>query len=293
MSEVMEGMDETPEQGEEVAPEILAEAREQGWVPREQWTGKDEEWSDAETFVRRGREINPILRKALKKERERTATLEAELRATGATVAELREYLQKVEERATKNALAQLKKARADALAAGDHGTAQEYEDQMDELKESKSAIPEAKKAPQQQTIHPEISAWMERNPWYAPENQEMVDYANSVAARLMQNKQAQGQTFTPGDILPDVTERVRKMFPSYFGRGEAPTMFEGGGSPSGSARAATSSGRSSNGFAKLPAEARAQFQRFYEAGYYVDFKSGKKLSEAEAQKEYLKEYDR
>src|SRR5574337_2116397 len=106
-----EGEHETPE----VAPEILSEAMEQGWVPQDKWTGRPEEWSDAETFVRRGREINPILRKALKKERERTAALEAELRATGATVAELRDYLSKVEERATKNAIAQLKRARTEA----------------------------------------------------------------------------------------------------------------------------------------------------------------------------------
>lgn len=282
---------ETPE----IAPEILAEAQEQGWVPQDKWTGRPEEWSDAETFVRRGREINPILRKALKKERERTAALEAELRSTGATVAELREYLAKVEERATKNALAQLKRQRTEALTNGDHEAAAAYEEQMDELRDSKSAVPAAKPAPQQDIRqHPEVVAWMARNPWYSEENEDLVVYANGAAQAIAQKMQQAGQPFTPNAVLVQVEEKVKKAFPHFFNKGAEPppAMFEGGGSPSGSARRASAPTGKNAGFSTLPKSAQAQFQRFFDAGYYVDVKTGKKMDLAAAQAEYFKEYE-
>jgi len=288
MSDIIE------EGGEEsgLDPSILAEAQEQGWVPQDQWKGKPEEWSDAETFVRRGREINPILRKALKKERERTAALEAELRNTGATVAELREYLAKVEERATANALASLKKAKRDAIAAGDHESAAEYDEQMDQLKNSASAVPKVKAPPQgPQQMHPEVRAWMDANPWYTDGNEEMVDYANGVAAKLMQARA--GTNFTPNDILPEVTRKVKKMFPKAFGGDEAPAqMFEASGGSSSSSAGGSRTPVGKSAFDKLPAEAKAQFKRFYAAGYYVDLKTRKPLDEKAAQAEYLKEYE-
>lgn len=289
MSDVIEegGGEEAPE----LSPELLAEAADLGWVPIERWQGKPEEWRDANEFVRRGREIQPILRNALKKERERTAALEEKLKAQGATVAELREYLAKVEERATKNALASLKKAQREALAAGDHEAAGEYADQMDELKDSPSAVPKASAQPQPQQMHPEVAAWMSANPWYSEENTEMLEYANGVAATLMQKRA--GTAFTPKDILPEVTAKVQKMFPKHFGRGEeAPaSMFESGGSSTGSTRSAA--GGRKSGFDALPREAQSQFKRFFEAGYYVDLKTGKKLDAAAAKVEYLKEYER
>jgi len=58
------------EQVQETVPEVSAEreatekeARAQGWAPKEEFRGKETDWIDADVFVQRGREINPILRK--------------------------------------------------------------------------------------------------------------------------------------------------------------------------------------------------------------------------------------
>jgi hypothetical protein len=42
---------------------VLKEATGQGWVPKEKFKGNEDDWVDASTFVKRGREILPILRK--------------------------------------------------------------------------------------------------------------------------------------------------------------------------------------------------------------------------------------
>ena len=47
----------------QVSSEILYEAESQGWVPKERYRGNEADWVDANTFVKRGREILPILRK--------------------------------------------------------------------------------------------------------------------------------------------------------------------------------------------------------------------------------------
>jgi hypothetical protein len=98
---------------------------------------------------------------------------------------------------------------------------------------------------------------------------------------------------WSPKDILPEVTSKVKRMFPKHFSQGEeAPAqMFESGGSSSGSTRPAA--GGKKSGFDTLPKDAQAQFKRFYEAGYYVDLKTNKKLDLAAAKAEYLKEYER
>ena len=47
----------------EVSHEVVKEAESQGWVPKERFRGNEADWVDAEVFVKRGREILPILRK--------------------------------------------------------------------------------------------------------------------------------------------------------------------------------------------------------------------------------------
>jgi hypothetical protein len=67
---------ESVSQEGEVDPRIIREAREDGWRPKEEFNGREEDWIDAETFVRRGKEINPLLRKnneKLKRELDESA----------------------------------------------------------------------------------------------------------------------------------------------------------------------------------------------------------------------------
>ena len=55
--------DQQPDNAPEADNGVEKEARLFGWVPKEEFRGSETDWVDADTFVKRGKEINPILRK--------------------------------------------------------------------------------------------------------------------------------------------------------------------------------------------------------------------------------------
>ena len=62
--------------------ESEVEASTFGWVPKEQFHGNPDEWKDADTFLKRGKEINGFLRNDLEKIKRAHAAEVAELRQT-------------------------------------------------------------------------------------------------------------------------------------------------------------------------------------------------------------------
>lgn len=299
MSDVMTNGEEGHNTSEEEhietgAPDpFIAEARDQGWVPLDEYRGDPADWRDAETFARRGREINPILRKQLAKKDAEIARLHTEMTEQGATVKEIRVYLKKVEDNAMKNAMAQLKQAKRDALAGGDFVAAEDYSDQIDDLKNSPSSIPEerAPAAPPANEIHPDVRVWMAENPWFSEKNPEMVEYANGAALSLQNANQQkpESERLAPKALLDVVSTKVRKMFPKQFSEDPPAGMFESGNTGAGGGSGFPT--KSAKGFSSLPKDAQQQFDRFFKQGFFVDITSGKKLDKAAAQAEYFKNY--
>lgn len=292
MSEVDTGVD-TSGEADEGSHQVETEARKQGWVPQEEWRGRPDAWTDADTFVRRGEEINPILRKALKEERARTASLEQNLKAQGATVAELRAYLEKVETNAVANALKTLKEQRREAVANGDLLRADDISEQITELKDSPSSLPAKEAAqPQQAAELPEVAAWLERNPWCNESYPELVEYSQGAALSLRQKDIAAGRQSNPAAILEEVARKTKKAFANHPAFADAEEgggagMFDSGGSGAGGGGNAPR--QKGKGFASLPSDAKAQFKRFYDAGFYR--KGEKNIDLALAQAEYFKDY--
>ena len=74
-------------------PQIEAEARKDGWRPQTEWSGRQEDWIDAATFIERGKSILPIVNAKAAKLQEENASLKAQLGATGARVETLQEQM--------------------------------------------------------------------------------------------------------------------------------------------------------------------------------------------------------
>jgi cytochrome c556 len=242
------------------------EARLLGWVPKEDFRDGDA-WVDAETFVKRGKEINPILRKnneiLLKKLEQATGEI-AEVKKAAK---EFEKFQKDQAERKVKeitNQLAVLKESRKDAITSGDGEAVVAIEEQMDELKAEKQTTLEETKAPvvepqaKTQVLDPLVVAWMDKNEWFGVDRKLTV-LANEVGAELNQkNPNLRGEAFF--DALDDA---LVAEFPEKFGKKERANPVEG--TTKGSSRPTSGSAKS---YKNLPSDAKAACDRFVKQGF-------------------------
>lgn len=150
---------------------VETEASAIGWTPKEKFRGDPEKWVDAQTFLDRGHQIMPILRKTNER-------LEAELRETkGAvtalkqTAAELQESLKTMTDfqaaevkRQVDERIKQLRADKSAAIKEGDHELAAAIDEDLDTAKDQKAAIaaapPPTKKAAEAPTSADEPPQW-------------------------------------------------------------------------------------------------------------------------------------
>lgn len=259
----MAGENEGHEQDQD-QQQVESEARRQGWRPQEEFHGKGD-WVDADTFVRRGLEIKAYT----KKENDRLrAELDAEKAARleqGKTIEEIREYHKGLEKRAIEGAIAQLKTQRRAAVVNGDMELVAQLDEDIQELKDAPSAVPEVKQpvAPAAPVVPPQLKQWNEENAhWYNndPENEDLVAYANGLAAKLGARKDLSIE-----DRLAEMDERVRKTFPDRFGGRKQASVTSGAGAGNGR----SGSRQSAKSASSLPAEARQAGERFVKSGLY------------------------
>lgn len=265
-------------------PAVEQEARLFGWVPREEFRGSDDDWVDAEVFVKRGKEINPILRKnneILMKKLEEKAR---EIDGIKASVEEFKKFQKEAFERKQQEyqiQIAELKAKKKEAIAEGNGDLVVDIDDQIDELKdaqreakaESQKAVEEAKVQAQQQATIPEdpaLQSWLGRNQWFG-QDIEMTDVANGLGAAVRkQFPHLSGQAF-----LEKLDEKIAEYFPHKVM----------GNKSRGSAVDSTSNVRGGGGDGKksydnLPDDAKAACDRFIKNGWIKN------------RQEYLDNYD-
>jgi DNA repair exonuclease SbcCD ATPase subunit len=261
--QVVETQQEAPE-----APQFESEARAQGWVAKEEFRGSEDDWVDAETFVRRGKEIMPILRKNNEKLLKELGEAKKAAEEAREAAKEFREFQKQQFERKTKDLesqLEQLKQAKREAITQGDGDRAIAIDDAMDELKEQrqeakqelKAAEDKAKEVPQV-TADPSLNEWMDRNEWFGKDTR-LTGMANGLGVELRrENPNLTGKAF-----LDKLDAELAEMLPEKFGKKKVQNPMEG--SPNGTARPAVTSGKKS--YNNLPAEARAACDRFVKQG--------------------------
>ena len=71
------------------------QAKAMGWVPKDEFKGDESKWKDAESFVKDGYEILPILRERTKNLSEKFDNVTFELAQTKNTLKELAEHHKK------------------------------------------------------------------------------------------------------------------------------------------------------------------------------------------------------
>lgn len=244
------------------------EAREFGWVPVDEFKGNTDEWRDAETFLRRGKEINGFLRKDLQKVQDRLSAKDRELAEIKSTLQEFNKYHQETETRAYKKALDELKQDKMEAIAQGDGQRVIAIEETIEALKETKQSQ-EAPKKQEAPVYNKEFFEWAKENTWYST-NPELKSLAELIGQEIgLQEPDLQGSAF-----LSEVTKRVKETYPEKFSN---PARTQANVLTSTDSRLPGI--RTKKSYNELPPEAKSACDKFVKQGLLtVD--------------QYLKEYD-
>lgn len=248
--------------GNEVNVEIEKDARHFGWVPKEEFRGDQDSWVDAETFVKRGKEINPILRsnnERLKKElQEATAKHDKELAELRAAAEEFKAFQKDSYERKQKqlqDELQALKLQRKEAMRENDVDLVEEIEDRIEAVKEEQSFKPEVKELPKEEktvVLDPALSEWMSENKWFGTdvENTEIANVLGAAVRREFPN-------LTGKAFLDKLDERIDSRLPDVRGKksGQRDTV------DSSTTRGSSTTKKKS--YENLPADAKAACDKY------------------------------
>jgi hypothetical protein len=249
----------------EIAPEVRQEAESQGWVPKERFRGNESDWVDADTFVKRGREILPILRKNNENLIKDLNSTKEQLKEFREAAEEFKKFQKEAYERKAQDyekRILEIKESRAQAISDGDGQKVNALDDALDaakdELKEAKQAVKDADKAPIETPasteIDPGLQVWLDRNTWFG-QDKRMTGIVNGIGESLrLEFPLLKGQAF-----LEKLDEVLAEEFPGKFGEKKSPSSRV----ESGSGRASRGSSSNAQTYDNLPSEAKAACDRF------------------------------
>jgi hypothetical protein len=259
-------MSEEQNVSHETAPEVVREAESQGWVPKERFRGNEQDWVDADTFVKRGREILPILRKNNENLMKDLNQTKEQLKEFRQAAEEFKTFQREAYERKVNDyeaRIREIKENRAQAITDGDGQKVNALDDALDEakdnLKEAKQAaqdVTSTKLATVETPTDPNLQVWLDENKWFGTDRR-MTSVANGIGESLrLEFPGLKGQEFL--EKLDDV---LQEEFPDKFGKQKksaATSRVE-----SGSGRSGRNGGSSQPNYDNLPAEAKAACDRF------------------------------
>lgn len=175
------------------------QARSQGWVSKEEWTGEPDKWKPAKEFNERGELFSKI------------DSMGRELKETKKALKMLQEHHTKVKESEYNRAVTELKTLQKKHLEEGNSDGYLETTELLTDLKaEQKAREVAAETAPQQPD--PRFVEWVNKNNWYTQSN-EMRQYADAIGLGYAQSNPG----LEPEEVLKYVSEQVRGRFRERF----------------------------------------------------------------------------
>lgn len=242
--EIVDGGGENLEQNvPEVSP-VEAQAREQGWVPKDDFKGEEHKWVDAGEFLRRGELFSKI------------ESQNKELKAIRETLLQFKDHHSKVQEAAYKKAVADLKAKKKEALLEGDADLVIEVDEQLDEVKQQQRVIAAQPRVQEPAQEHPAFVNWKQKNSWYE-NNKPMRGWADVRGLELAQEGKS------PDEVLRIVEREVREEFPKKF---ENPNR-----SKAGAVESSTQRGNRGGDSFELTSEQRTMMNKFVKSGLMTE----------------------
>lgn len=195
---------------EQLTP-VQQKALDQGWKPKEQFEGEEDEFIDAPEFVRRGELFGKIEHQG------------KELKAVKQALDAMKQHNSKIEQSAYDRALKSLQDSRKQAVIEGEHEKAFAIEDQIEGVKAEKARIQVEAQRPAVPEVNPQFQTWMDKNTWYV-KDVAMQAVADRVGLEMARRGIPQDE------VLRKVVDEVKQAFPHKFQNEnrERPTAVEG-----------------------------------------------------------------
>lgn len=247
--------DQAIDNAEAPEPTVEDRARDMGWRPLSEFKGDESRFVDAETFVKKGEEVLPIVKANARKAEEALAKATAEIAEMKDSFREFKKYHSQTEQRALTQARKELEREMSEAVEAKDHRAVREIADDMAAL--SRDVQTDDQGNPYATPDHAKaVSSWKAENVWFGSDA-AMTGAANAIASELEQ------QGVKGADQLAEVAKRIRAEFPHKFEneRRTAPAAVEG----------STPTRKAGKGRADLPAEARTAMDKWVKSGLLTE----------------------
>lgn len=248
-TEVAEAPDAAPVEN------IETEARKMGWRPKDEYKGNPDLWREADEFVQRGREILPIVRANNEKLEANNEKLAKEIRELRQTITEQKEWNTRAERLSYERAIKDVEARQREAVTLGDVEAFDKARDDLKAINKEVETKPEVQANP---ADDPVLNAWIGENKWYGTDSE--LTEESIVVAEIVRRR---NPNLAGAEFLNEVAKRVRAAHPDKFEdktnpKRSAPPAVEG------PTRPAPKGGKT---FADLPAEAKAQCDRFIKNG--------------------------
>lgn len=217
-------------------------AREQGWVPKDEFNGDEHTWIDAAEFLRRG----PLFKKIDDQSKQ--------LKDVKKALQEMAKLNSDIRDNEYKRALATLREQKKNALLEGDADAVIAADEKIELVREEQTQLKaQAQNLPSSEPeLNPEFVQWTDRNSWYK-NSTPMKAYADALGVDLARTG------LSPSQVLQKVEQEVRKEFPNKF---RNPNQDKPGSVESGSIK-----GIGSNDNFQLTQEERRVMQTFVRTG--------------------------
>jgi hypothetical protein len=220
----LEAGGEGPDPAEVAAAE---EAGRKGWVPKEKFKGPPEKWKPASQFLADGEKFSKNLQRELDDLKSKYSKLEA----TSRNFVKYHEEVLATKQADLDRAIKDLRVAKSEATAQGDHTLSVEIEDRIELLKEEKKGLQEeaapAAAKPKNQALkdngeanleNPIINEWvLDGNEWFET-NAALRKHAVELGQHMVE---VEGETLRGKAFLDKVAARMREEFPRQFAKME------------------------------------------------------------------------
>jgi len=226
-----------------------AEAAKLGWVPQDKFRGDAAHWVDAETFVRRGHEVMPLLKAT-------NSRLQAEVTAMGTALAEAKAAIEDLKVSSATMVKDRVAAAKADLMASlkqaktdNDVDAELALTDQLVEIRAAEKAAKEEPPPPAAPAVDPAFTVWTARpeNAWWSVDRRR-TSLAMAIGQELRSDPANHGLTGIA--FYEKVGAEVEATLNPRAAPADRVEGSRGGSNGSGAG--------GGKGFSALPADARA-----------------------------------